>query len=1276
METNNRIVNGIHLDNTEFDQPEGTMRDNRNGLIYDTETGRYIWRGLKGTTSVLSMSSNEYFMGYVKIRDRHFILTLNLIANVVKLRELFFGIDDTISSTTDLWVTTNDNLKLNTGYPIRAMFGIYENDEIIRLYFTDYHNPPRVINIAGTAPLTIDEKFIEMAPEIDNVYGNISLSEITGGSLKAGTYFFAWRLFKDGYYTDWSYLSAPFPVCYGSPGTAYVDYQNVEGQNPDYVTSKGIQIDISDIDSDYDVIQIAAFYSNDLNSIGPGTLIYEGEIGSTSISINYYGGENAGTITINEILETSLLISKCKDMALAEKYNVIANITERSEIDVSSVHSGGKNNQMQVSIIPQQFLFLLDTKVPQVTADPNLQPLYGTRTASVELGVFGVIGMLYHYALTEVKYTDLSGAQTIPINTFFKPGPLATWTSGTANLAIVIKKYRKASASAPYDLNTDYELETSLVTNDYYNFKNPVFTNKLKGYPSGEKVRFGILFFDKTGRPFFVRHLYNTETIVNGCTVGPGDTRYPDIYENNLYHICYLDGLVSGPPEYYEKTIGAINHFTISGIDITPIKDQIGGFAIVRCPIERENIAYGALAFTYHDGDDIYTSYGFRGFSNDTDKYPGAYCFYSPEDLYELKGFSIQPGDKIVNRYYMTPFNPAAADIVGCTGLGDEMNTWNLYQKFYVADLSSDTGNAAIDEEHEVLFSTKYRHGDGDEIVIDPRDETKLLRDQHPLVYGSGGFTHITNVNVLILDIDDLASDVKGRYDLDEDDPTMLVCSVKRPIASPYGGLSDSALASSLYVATGHYQVINDTVLADIEDGGDYVFNEVDVFGGDTFTCIWDFLRTMRNEDIAGDKHSQTFLMPIQTRVNLDLREGNHVGKLRAYHNYYSPNGLRWLTGYNEWEEFNYNDGYSSDVIGRYYLPVPINFRLENVFDTDIRYSDPKTYGEYVDSFRVFKPLNKYILDKQFGEINNIRFKFNNLIYWQSSCVGYIPMKERALTSNDIGNVIQLGVGGVFDRNDQLVEFVGNSNQFGLVESNDGFHWYDAIKQMFISITNSLKITPDSIILGLDRYFLNEVPVIIRTYDYPAYGFGISGGFDPKEKMVYISFRTATFVETIGFSTKDNKFTGFYDFDPGLYFNANNALYASNFGLSAIHHFGSGNLGEYFGVSYPRYFSIIVKDNNLLAKIFDSYELIGNDEFFTYINYTLENEDTISEYLSGSSARHVTQKLKYRNKRWFGNFPKLLRERLVGSYCKITFVNTGTNDARFLLLKTKYREMI
>jgi hypothetical protein len=1292
MDVINRIADGVHLDNNEYDQPDNTMRNNRNGVIFDLVSGNYVWKNLKGTLQVLDLATNDYVMRSCWIRSRYFLFVLNTNSNYVQLKELLFGVNGSVSSTAVRWQTTNTLMNMSKSYPIRAMFGVFENEEIQRIYWSDFNNHPRCINLGNEVSVTPNEKFIDLFPILDNSYGSIKFTaEIPGGNLKAGVYFFCWRLFKEGYYTDWSYLSSPIPVFNGSIGSTYADYHLIEGAKPNEKTTKGLQLTLGNIDNDYEKIQVASFYSNDYNSIAEGMIIYENIIVASTIVFNYTGGENAGTVTTNELMITSILIEKCFDMMSIKKRNVMANLVERSELDFSNLASG-KNNQINVSILPSQYGILLDTTPYGFhSGTPYTKELYGIKTAALEISTYKLFSGMYHYAVTDVHYHEAltENPVTIPAGKYFKtPGLGVGAITGTAKLAIVIKKYRKASASIPYDLTDDYVLDATTVDNEYYNYKNPRFTEKLKGYPAGEKIRLGVLFLDKTGRPFFARYLYNTEIVSGGLTIGPGDTRIPERGENGSFNIAFSDRFVSDVPEYYKNTIGLVNYLTVSGIDISSVKDKIGAFMIVRSPIERQNLAYGALGFMNRDNNDVWANKCFRAEADDSAHYPGAYAFYCPEDMFEFKDFSIQPGDKLVNRYYMTPFYPQGTPkygggsyVAGMQGYGVEMDAgnglqYNIYQKFYVPDdITTPTGNGVKGVEHEIIAYTKYRQGDGDEIVFDPRDETKWLRYRSVFISGSPLYTYLTNLGIAVIDIDETGNNVKGLFDLPEDSPRMLMCTIKRENTNPYGGTGDAALASSVYISTGHYQEINDTVLNDIKSGDSYIFNEIDVFGGDTFVCIWDFLHTMRNEDLDGvsGRYSHSFLLPIESRINLDLREGDHVGQFRCYP---TVNGMRWKTGNDKWELFNYNDGYSSDNASRYHLPLPNNFRLENIFDTRIRYSNEKSYGEYEDKYRKFSALDYFTIETMYGPIINIRSKNNNIIYWQKNGVGYIPMGERALTSNDMGNAVQLGVGGIFERYDNLIDMIGNSNQFGLVESDEGFTWYDGIRKLLVSLNNGMKFSQESIVKGIDSYLVNTVPNNIDSFDNPTLDYGVISGYDPREKMVYITFRMNGFDETVGINIKSNKFVGFFDFQPRLYFSFRDYMYAVINNSKTIHQHGTGTIGSYHGVTKDRYFTIIVKDPNNLAKIFETFELIGNDKFFATIDFTLEDGSTTKEYYSGANSRHLSQRLEYRNKRWFGNYPKISRQRLVSGYVKITFTDTGTDDLRFLQLKTAYQEMI
>lgn len=1276
MELINKFNRGLHIDNNEYDQPENTIKDSQNGVILDLDQGNFDWTYLNGSKLLLKLLDGNIVMGSCSIRKRYFILVLDAINYNVILYELFLDENGDIVSQEIIFLISNIELNLSVNNPIRSIFGYYENDDIQKIYLTDWNSQPRLFNIGSSGPVTIDSKFINFFPNMEDVYGNLVFNElVSGGNCKAGNYFFAWRLFKDGYYTDWSYLSNPIHVYPNISGEGSLEYQKLQGDAPDFNCSKSIDITINNIDDDYDSLQMCYFYSNDYNSAEPGVVFFEGDITGTEMNIILNGDEFIFTITIAELINTSIRIEKCKDFTTIKKYAVLSNITERKEIDVSLTHSQRKNNQLEISIIPIVRSILLDS-MGYISGDVelfNYDAISGINKSDLEININGLIPDIYYYAVTTCTYTDTS-FKSIPAGNVFMitrsySVPL---TSGTAEMVIVKKKYRKQISTN--DINT-YNLNIFRIGNGYFNYKNPLVSNELRGYPGGEKVRYGILFFDKTGRPYYARHLYNTIETYGGINIGLGDITFPSrnsgnkIYNTHSYHND--DATVSN--SIYKHVTGNVLGVTISGIDITYIKDEIGGFSIVRAPIKREIISYGVLSHLTSYSNIIQVKPGFIHHESDVGVWPKGYSFSCPEDIFELTNFSIQPGDKLVNSYYLKPYYPDETEYSGFQGYGrrESAESYTLYQKYIIGPSNVSTGtNGEIGVEHEISFYTRYKLGDAFDvdIPIDPSDTTKLLRENTREVNSFRSFMTYTSI-VIIKDLETAGINIKGKFNSLSDDPVLLVCYVKRNIDNSYGGLSDTGLSNTLYVGTGHYQVINDNVLSDIYDGSKYIFNEIDVFGGDSFISMFDFNRLLRNYDVAENQFNHSIILPIESRINLEMRKGRHFAKNRSYNNPDNLDGLQRITDNQKWEEFNYNDGYSSENISDYYLSLPNNFTSNNKFDVRHRFSSQKTYGEIEDSFRKFSALDYIDVDTEYGEINNIRKKGNRLIYWQNDVVGYIPIGERALTDGGLGQVVQLGVGGIFDRNDELITNIGNSNQFGLLESPLGFHWYDAKRKIYIFLSNNMSFNDESIIKGLDSFFVNDLPNDMYNYDNPLTGRSIISGYDIRNKIIFLTFRLSGLNKTIGYNTKPGMFIGFFDFNVKEYFHWNDWLYAVGENENTIYKHGSEVPGEYFGYNKGCSITFIVKDNTAIAKIFDNFEYIGSKDSFDIIKVST-SEQTIQESIS------LNRFIKFRNKRWFGSFPKVGRERLVDGYLKITLSYNGLNKVSINQFKTIFRKMI
>jgi hypothetical protein len=873
----------------------------------------------------------------------------------------------------------------------------------------------------------------------------------------------------------------------------------------------------------------------------------------------------------------------------------------------------------------------------------------------------------------------------------------AVCTSGTCIPVIALKKYLKSNIVTP--IWSDYEWSVKSLVGEYLDYKSPVVSNLIKSLPGGEKVRYGFVAFDKTGSPFYARWLNNKNS-----TLGYGD---PVIPKRSSAFTGGEDLIVGykeedGPDRsadgtYFEQLNGISLGISISDLDLTDIIDDISGFMIVQAPIAHKYIGSGLINFTYNKSgaeNELFCNFGYvaggPSGAYDQYQYPGIYGLVCPEDIFELKDFIIQPGDKIENHQYLLPY---LKDEIVSTGYGRFSmrqsalpngvdNSFDVYQKFLDPLNTTQPGgsNSLIGKVFEILFSTKINVQD-DDIPVHPINESLVYKaETNKHNEGSNLKGLCGKHNVLVLDIDESGNNPVGEYGTPN--PRALIVKIRRNIDTSYGGTSDSVLSNTNYIAIGHFQEINDTVKADIESNGRYIFNSLEVFGGDHFIGLMDHQRVLVNRDAstADYQMGHGVIFPVESLINIALREGTHLSKDRPYQETINTTGISHEVANFKLEEFNYNDGYSSSDINDYYLPFPFNTILLNKFDAQLRHSPQKSIGEREDQFRIFNVNDKLDLDSINGEIINIKSKYNRIIYWQRDAIGYVPVNERALTQTAFGDPVQLGVGGIFERYDDMTSKLGNSHQFGLVESDAGFHWYDAKRKMYISLTESLKLSQESIAKGYNNWFEANIDPNIIDYDNSILpdGYGISGGYDPRLKTVFHHFINPSdgSHKTIGYDIRFQKFVGEFDMPGVVWMRYRNVLFTTKQNDGVIYSHGNGAVGSLYGVSVIPEIQVVVKSEGHEPVFFDNFELLGNDKFFEQIICQTSNQE-VTEVISA-----ISRNYKYRNRRWYGNYPRYQevtatftgqKERLVDGYMILTF--TGISQLiKFMELKSSIRK--
>lgn len=1141
----------------------------------------------------------------------------------------------------------HEQLKFSKMYKMEG-FGFPENDDTNRIYWTDYFNEPRVFNvtnpifttyipqtslvvgktymvIAGIVSyndgvtttdygkglatgniFTVVTGFTTYTPVVGNYLvieyfpyellawtpsrslGNMVFNSYGTGVKRCGSHMYFYRLGKrsEGYFTSWSYGNYPIHIgvkndasALVTPANPYTDFVGDGSATTIVVSDKSIKIDVSNIDLNFDIIQLAcAEYDQLYTTPYAISIVAEENITTTTMTIEDFGNVNKGNLTLDDITLFPASILKCKTITTNKNYNIIANITERDEPDftnttiISSFEypmptHGDDGDGLNGSCVNQ---FGYNNVNPTFPVAGN--PAAGTVTPwsrwLVTSGTVSYNGNTYNSGdvITGVASAAGINAQNSITGT------------GTVRPCAYLRRY---TSNLGVDVNNANELRT--ISFDY---KDPLISSTHRGYWSHEVYRFGVLFYDKKGNPFYVRHI--------------GDYQMP---------LIATKGGLMRSDNFLGENFWSVNPSLIN-IDKLQISqelaDKISGFSIVRAPRDVRIVAQGlayqncetAGATTGVSPADCVLNNGF----------PIANKFYtwiSPDNLlinFPEKQTIVGSPDKMEEACWVSGVQwgtDGSGQPVTYRSSGAAAPDWyDVYAKFFtpntdpssVGVLRIQTIDDFIDLDEGDVVTNVFGISGTDYLQIGT-----TLRCATNNFTNTNCVTPASNINTMFLAGGRFfvggkksvvyMGDMKhyGNYPSGATNYTQastiqqkMIMNYVKELANPYGGTGDEALAATLYISTGHFQPINATVLADTEtapNSGLYEFNGIQVGGGDCFTTLVDHGYALQDTTFPSGTCSIGFYFPCESNSNYTLRRGKKI----------SNKGMSAGGGisYNPavFEDYSYNAGYSSEGAQFTYPALPVDFFGTSRFPARARFAGQKIIGEIIDSFRTFL-VNDYIdVNVQSGEINNVRAKGDYIYYWQNHAVGSMPILERQVVSGTSGAATTLGTGGVLQRFDIISPKYGNQHQHGLTETIDGWIWFDMRNKDVCVMSLGGSVAEITVPLGLKSYF-NEVflerltalysdtYLNSQTYDIssdrPLMGTGIVGVYDPKNKMSYLTFKFRSYKNegadvvdplsyqiiskdfTIGFSHVVNKFVGFFDKIPAIWHNHNQSVLSSN----------------------------------------------------------------------------------------------------------------------------------
>lgn len=326
--------------------------------------------------------------------------------------------------------------------------------------------------------------------------------------------------------------------------------------------------------------------------------------------------------------------------------------------------------------------------------------------------------------------------------------------------------------------------------------------------------------------------------------------------------------------------------------------------------------------------------------------------------------------------------------------------------------------------------------------------------------------------------------------------------------------------------------------------GGKNTF-EMRVFGGDTYVGLFDYTSTYADTPatderlegkgpLNGDAWNQTALLCQSNRINVLI-------PMESYMNVHVDGGLSGMLDSSPWTQNKAEDS-KSNPVGIGYAKDPYILsqnkdeyvyidgfsykkkfaQVEENMSTDERFnsfehpsrvilSEPKTYGEQVDSWTKFKPANYMDIESSNGEINAIKTYKDRTYAFQDRAVTFLSINERSLISDGAAGASQLllgtakGFGGYRVIDDHHGLSVGDER--AIYKGSESIYFFDRLSRSLCSVN---QVTKDmSLINGVRKFSESILPGVHSYNESTKQSNFIVGPFGDGDEILFSS-RTST----------------------------------------------------------------------------------------------------------------------------------------------------------------------
>lgn len=511
----------------------------------------------------------------------------------------------------------NDNLNFKKEWPIEAL-GRYENASTQRIYWTDYNNFFRTLNIVDPDLAAFSVENVDIFPALE--YTQPILQSVAGGGqLDSGMYQIAYRLItSDGKET---LISPPSNMIHIVSASDYDSVPKYVGEPEKINTGKSIEIEVdtSSYVGDFEKIEFFALYYENGTATPAATSIEITAITGNSVTLLYTGAESTiFDIDLFTFTTKNFAFKTFKSVTQKDNYLVGANI-KSSTISVQDLLEPGDT----FTGLTKRYNDVASGQNPPLGTD--LEQAFNT-----EFNKDKHWDITWQLAANQYKYK----ADGITLG---GEGPNISYEFHLESMTVDVETqpgFHNIGGNIKYGNVDNHDLDDGYGVRPNPSFANnasPNISGLLKGYKRGETYRFGIIFYTLKGEATYVEYI--------------GDIKFPDISErdgtNNQSNSPYFPLSTAGTE--LAASVGPVTigfnlgiKFTIDFTSCPSLLNEIESYQIVRLPrtdTDKRRLCQGILNPLAH----------FRVAPTGTNKTPNDYDFRidGTEDVVHQNNFVL-----------------------------------------------------------------------------------------------------------------------------------------------------------------------------------------------------------------------------------------------------------------------------------------------------------------------------------------------------------------------------------------------------------------------------------------------------------------------------------------------------------------------------------------------------------------------------------------------------------------------------------------------------------